>query len=273
MTLDILQHWDFNDPVQTEVRLIDALASASEDEALIIGTQIARTYGIRKDFTHARELLAELEPAINDASDEARAYYYLELGRAYASATHDAKALTSEEKQAARSAYLTAFDIAKGAELDSLAVDALHMMPFVDTDPEEQMNWNQRAIETIEASSQEQAKRWEGSLRNNLGYALHQAGRLEEALAQFRLALAAREREGDSEEIRIAQWMVAWTLRSLGVLQEALDIQLRLEREYDADGVQDPYVFEELELLYQELDDPERARHYAERLKASRGDG
>jgi len=62
---------------------------------------------------------------------------------------------------------------------------------------------------------------------------------------------------------------IAWTLRALGKLDEALAIQLRLEHECDEAGEPDPYVFEELELLYQALKDSERAAHYAARRKAS----
>jgi len=68
---------------------------------------------------------------------------------------------------------------------------------------------------------------------------------------EFKLALAARERDGDPQRIRIAHWMIAWTLRALGRLNEALEIQPRLERECDEAGEPDPYVFEELELLYE----------------------
>ena len=44
---------------------------------------------------------------------------------------------------------------------------------------------------------------------------------------------------------------------------EALDIQLRLERENDADGTPDPYVYEELEHLYGLRGDEARTSHYA----------
>jgi tetratricopeptide (TPR) repeat protein len=117
----------------------------------------------------------------------------------------------------------------------------------------------------MDSSSQPEAKKWEGSLRNNLGYALHTLGRYAEALAEFKLALAACERDGNPGKIRIAHWMIAWTLRSLGQLEEALAIQLRLEKECDEAGEPDPYVFEELELLYRELKNDERAEHYAAR--------
>ncbi|MGW8227100.1 MAG: hypothetical protein ACWGOY_15265, partial [Anaerolineales bacterium] len=71
------------------------------------------------------------------------------------------------------------------------------------------------------------------------------------------------------ERIRIAYWMIAWTLRSLGQLNEAVEIQLHLEKEWDEAGEPDPYVFEELELLYQALGDEEKAEFYATRRKAT----
>ena len=103
--------------------------------------------------------------------------------------------------------------------------------------------------------------------RNNIGYALHQLGRYDEALAQFTRAVALREKGTDVQATRIAYWMVAWTLRAMDRTQEALDIQLRLERERDADGTPSPDVFEELESLYRQKGDTVRANFYADRRK------
>jgi hypothetical protein len=50
---------------------------------------------------------------------------------------------------------------------------------------------------------------------------------------------------------------------------EALAIQLRLERERDTAGQPDRFVFEELEALYRERGDAERAAHYAQRRKSA----
>jgi hypothetical protein len=62
--------------------------------------------------------------------------------------------------------------------------------------------------------------------------------------------------------------MVAWTLRALQRKDEALALQLGLEQENDAAGEPDVYVFEELEILYRERGDADRAAHYAARHKA-----
>ena len=110
---------------------------------------------------------------------------------------------------------------------------------------------------------------WEASLRNNIGYALYQLGRYDEALDQFRQAVVLREKGEDAEAKRVAHWMVAWTLRALKRNDEALAIQSRLEREREAAGAPSAYVFEELELLYRAKGDGARADHHAELKKAA----
>lgn len=269
MTLNISALWDFAHPELSEERFRVALPAASTDDVLILQTQIARTYGLRRDFSQARQILAGIEAQMTLASPEARTRYHLELGRTYASAAHPPEALTAEAQDLARAAYTQAFELARDGKLDALAIDALHMMTMVDTAPEDQLKWNREAIDLMQASEQPDAKKWAGSLHNNMGYALHLAGRFDEALSEFELALAAHEQGGNPESIRIAHWMIAWTLRALNRFQEALEIQLRLEKECDEAGEPDPYVFEELEILYRALHMDEQADFYATRRKAS----
>ncbi len=270
MALDVTSLWDHGKPELSEQRFRAALATASGDDALVLQTQIARSYGIRKDFARAQEILAAIKEQVKSASPEAQVRYFLELGRTYASATHPAEAQTPENKAMARSLYTQAFETAQKARLDNLAIDALHMMAFVDTEPKDQLDWDLKAVAYMEGSSQLDAKKWEGSLRNNVGYAKHLLGQYDEALAQFRLSLAAHERTGSVRAARIAHWMIAWTLRAQGKFQEAIDIQLRLEREWEQAGDPDPYVFEELEHLYRATKDSARADAYAAKLRNSR---
>lgn len=269
MPIDISTLWDFNNPELSEQRFRSALSNASMDDILILQTQIARTYGMRSDFSQAQQILANIEPQVQSASVEAKVRYYLELGRTYSSVIHSPESQTTEVKELARSAFMRAFELAQNGKLDSLAIDALHMMTLVDTAPEKQVEWNRKAMTLMQSSSQQDAKKWEGSLHNNTGYALHLLGRYEDALLEFKLALAAHEQGGNPQTIRIAHWMIAWTLRALGQLNEAIEIQLRLERECDEAGEPDLYVFEELELLYKALNNNEKAEFYAARRKAT----
>jgi tetratricopeptide (TPR) repeat protein len=271
MPIDVAPLWDYDKPEVSERRFRAALATAAGDDVLIIQTQIARTFGLRGEFAQAREVLRSIEHDIAAAGPEARARYALELGRTYASATHPQDQQTVESKQQARTCFERALAIARTAELDALAIDAIHMLAFVDTAPSDQLKWAQQALSVVEASSQPAAKKWEASIRNNMGYALHQLGRYDAALDQFERAVELRKREGDPASTRVAYWMVAWTLRAMGRNDEALAIQLRLEQEADAAGAPDPYVYEELEILYRARQDDARARHYAELKQAISG--
>ena len=264
MALDLNALWNFADPALSEQRFRIALAPARGDEALILQTQIARTHGLRRDFETARALLAGIEPQLASAGPEARVRHALELGRTYSSAAHAPATQTAETRVLARAAYQRALDEARAARLDGLAVDALHMLAFVDTAPADQLRWGSEALALAETSEQPDARRWRASLRNNIGMALRELGRPEEALAEFRAALALRKEAGDAGRTRIAQWMVANQLRLLGRADEALALQLALEQDNATAGAPDPYVFEELEALYRARGDAERADHYAQ---------
>ncbi len=263
MGVDVNALWDFGNPQLSEQRFREALTGATvPDDQMVLETQIARTFGIRKEFEPAREVLAEIYPKLGAASSEVNARYWLELGRTYCSASHPAESQTEDVKQRAREAYTLAFDFARAGAFDGLAVDALHMMTMVDTDPEAQIEWNEKAIAFMDASNDAAAKKWAGSLRNNLGYALHMAGRYEEALVEFELSRIARQEAGNEQGERIARWMIGWTLRAAGRLDESLAVQLCLEKEWEEVGTESPYVFGELEILYRALGNEARADHY-----------
>ncbi len=266
--IDVDALWDFSSPAKTEQRLRTALADARGDDRLIVQTQIARTFGLRQDFDAAKRLLAEIAEPVRTAGPEARVRYQLELGRSDASATHPPPTQTPESRARARAAFEAARAIARDNGLDALAIDAIHMLAFVDTAPADQVRWAREALAVVQTSTQPAAKRWEASVRHNLGYALHQSGRYTEALAEFERALAIREHGTNAAARREARWMVAWTLRALGRADEALAMQLALADECERAGQPDPYVFEELEILYRDRGDAARADEYAQRRRA-----
>ncbi len=271
MTADELRAlWDFARPEVSEARFRARAATATGDEQAILQTQIARTYGLRRRFDEARAELAAIEPRLPGLGAEARARWQLEWGRTWVSATHRDDEMTDAARETARRAYLDAVAIARGAGLDGLAVDALHMLAFVERDPAAALGWNERALALATSSADPSAVRWESALRHNAGLALHQAGRLDEALAMFEANVAVNERSGDLVRTRIAWWSVAWTLRGLGRVDEALAIQLRLERENDAAGTPDEYVFEELAALHAARGDDVRASQYRARQAAAK---
>ena len=87
---------------------------------------------------------------------------------------------------------------------------------------DEQLALNRRALEIARAATEQRARDWDASLLNNIGMTYADAGDFDAALATFEEALAARERIGDPAQIRVARWMIGWSLRNLGRRDEAL---------------------------------------------------
>ena len=262
--IDVLSIWDYDDPAGSESRFRELARSARGDDLAVLETQIARTFGLRGQFGDARDVLSRLAPRLPTLGPEPRVRYQLEYGRTWISPIHKPVEMTAQARATARAAYLSAYELARQHQLDDLAIDALHMLPFVDTDAESTLKWARLAFDEVARSTQPQAKRWESMLRNNLGVHLHSQGKYEEALALFQANVPVTERLGKVRKTRIAHWMVAWTLRSLGRVDDALGIQLRLEQENASDSTPDPYVFEELAHLYRAKGDTEKAGRYAE---------
>jgi tetratricopeptide (TPR) repeat protein len=240
--IDIESSWNFNDPAASEVRFREALRAAVPTEQLILRTQLARTWSLRGMFAEANRELDAIEPALNAHGPELRVRYLLERGRTLRS---------SGEPQKARPLFVQAWDLARESRLDFLAGDAGHMVALVEPEVDGQLEWNGRAMDYVLASDQPKARNWVASLQNNIGWTLHEAGRYDEALARFELALAERQRRAQPEETRFAKWCVARALRSLGRRDEALAIQRALKAEVDALGRVDDDVLAELRELEQ----------------------
>ncbi|MGC4077289.1 MAG: tetratricopeptide repeat protein [Rubrivivax sp.] len=268
--LDVDTLWDFGQPALSEQRFRAALADAHGDDVLILRTQIARTKGLRGDFDGALAELAAIEPQLAKAGPEASVRFLLERGRARISPVHDDAARTPQALATARADYLAAAELARRSGLDGLAVDALHMMAFVDRDPAGALRWTQQALDLAMASPQPAARAWQASLRNNLGNALHDLGRHDEAVAQFRSALALRIERGRPERIADARFALGWALREAGQLDEALAIQTALDQAATAAGRPDAEVLEELEAIHHARGDDAAADEIAARRRALR---
>ncbi|HET7363757.1 MAG TPA: tetratricopeptide repeat protein [Burkholderiales bacterium] len=255
--MKIVELWDFADPAKSESRFRDAAATASGDWRLELQTQIARTYSLRKRYAEAHRLLDEIEPQLGAAGLKPRLRYLLERGRTFNSAG---------DKAAARPLFVQAWELGRAGGEEDLAIDAAHMVAIVEGG-EKALDWNRQALAMAQSAHDPAARRWKASVLNNIGVELKELGRYPEALASFQQALAAYEERGDPRTIRIARWMVANTLRLMGRNDEALGMQLALERELKAGGEVDPYVLEELAALYEARGEPDKARPYAERLR------
>jgi tetratricopeptide (TPR) repeat protein len=249
MAEQIEQLWDFDNPARSRERFLAAAQHASGDELVMLLSQVARTYGLEREFDLARGVLAELEPLVAGVGPEARARYLLEVGRAWVSATHDPESLADDDRDTSLSVFDQAAREAELAGHDGLLVDALHMAAAVPQDAGERIRLAERAVAVADASDQEAGRRWRPSVLHNLGYELASAGRHAEADATLRAALEARTTDDDPAATRATRWMLAWNLRLMGDIDTALALQEQLQAACEAAGKPDPFVDEEIALL------------------------
>ncbi|MFN8593665.1 MAG: tetratricopeptide repeat protein [Thermomicrobiales bacterium] len=254
---DFDRQWDYDRPDATE-QIFRDLLSAAGDAAdaswrLELLTQIARAQGLQRRFADAHATLDAVEPALPEQPPRVRMRYLLERGRVFTS---------SGEPEAAVPLFSEAWQLGCAHGEDHLAVDATHMLGIA-APAVERLAWNERALALAERSDQPGARRWIGSLLNNIGWTYHDLGRYDNALALFTRAVDWREREGKPNDIRIAHWCVARTLRSLGRVPEALALQQNLRDQLGATGARDGYVDEEIAECLLLLGRNEEARTHA----------
>ena len=235
--------WDYDEPAETEQKFLrllpQAVASKNSEYHAQLLTQIARTQGLQRDFGAAHSTLDQAESLITESTPTAHVRYLLERGRAFNS---------SGERQEAADYFRQAWDLAREVEAPIHAVDAAHMLALAI--PDSAMEWNLRALDFAESSEDEKARKWLGSLYNNIGWTHHDRGEYDAALEMFQKCFVFRAETKNERGARIAKWCIARTLRSLGRNEEALDMQRELALELEQIGEHDGYVNEELgELL------------------------
>jgi len=221
--------WDYDDPAASEARFRTAVeaaeASGDRTAAAEARTQLARALGLQGRFTDGHDLLDRVD-ADHPADDRVRVRSRLERGRLWRSSGDVAASVVPFEG---------AWELARSLGEDGLAVDAAHMLALVAAPPGE-ATWHERAMDLADTSPDPVARKWRGSLWNNIGWARFDAGDFEGALTAFETALAARREQGQVKEIRIAEWCVARCIRALGRPSDALAIQERLAAETAAAG-------------------------------------
>lgn len=224
--------WDFDDPAASEQRMRRAARSPERtpQELAELETQRARALGLQGRFDEAHVVLDR----IDFDSPSVATRMLLERGRL----RNSAGAATE-----AAPLFTGALGIAAPAGLVFLEVDALHMLAIADAERAE--HWTREGLAALERADDDRTRRWAVALHNNLGWALHDANRLEEALEEFARARDAAGRFGGEEQRFFASWAYARCLRSLGRMPEALAIQRALSEERP----DDEDVREELALL------------------------
>jgi len=233
--------WDYDHPGATERKFRELLPPAAQDSRDLaylaqLLTQIARTEGLQRKFQDAHKTLDRVRKALDKTDDRTRVRYLLERGRVFNS---------SSKPDDARPLFLEALDLAVKSKDDFNAVDAAHMMAIVEP-TEKQFQWNLKALDLAENSAEERARKWRGSLYNNIGWTYFEQQQYEESLLIFEKALAFRAREGDMGKIMIAKWCVAKALRMMDHTEEALEMQRNLFEQYQVAGKKSGYVYEEI---------------------------
>ncbi|HEV8128919.1 MAG TPA: tetratricopeptide repeat protein [Candidatus Eisenbacteria bacterium] len=250
--------WDYDHPESTEAafrKLLPAARASGNAEYLAqLLTQVARTEGLQMKFDEAWRTLDEAESMLTNETRVARIRVALERGRVLRS---------SKRVEESKPWFREAFDRAQAWGHDAYAVDAAHMLGIAEAG-DASLQWNRRAIEIAERSADPKARRWLGSLYNNVGWSHHAAGEFDSALDLFQRALAERQAEGTEPAIHVARWCVARALRSLHRLDEALGIQRELLARVESRGDVDGFVHEEIaECLLLQGQEDDAIPHFA----------
>ena len=205
--------WNFDDLDGTEQRLHAQLDQETTDSGRAeVLTQLARVEGLRKSFDEGEELIGQAEALAGD-SVQARIRIDLERGRLLRS---------GGDAIAAMPLFETAFNAAREADEQFIAVDAAHMCAIAAPDRVSRQAWTQRGIDIAQASPDRNVSYWLGPLYNNLGVDHAEAGEHDAALDAFKRALEVRLRYPENPPaIQWAKESVAEQLRALGRDEEA----------------------------------------------------
>jgi tetratricopeptide (TPR) repeat protein len=252
---DIDSLWNYNDPAGTEAAfraLLPRVGSTWETHsyALELFTQLARTQSLQRKYDECHTILNEVDREATVEMHRVRVRSALERGRAF----NDTGKLDD-----AKRCFAAAWDLARAQRLDGLAVDAAHMLAIA-ASGKDAVEWNLRAIAFAEASADPAARRWFGSLRNNLGWAYVALARYPEALAQFEEVVRVHAAANRPGPLRVGRYSVAKTLRLVGRVDESLTLQRQVLRDAEAQGEPDGYVHEELGECLLALGRPDEAR-------------
>lgn len=247
--------WNYNKPADTEKKFREVLSNIKPEDNinyyLQLQTQIARTLGLQMKYEDAHKLLDEVEKQLKSELIIPRIRYNLERGRTFNS---------SGKKDKSIHYFLDAYHLGMENNLDFYTIDAAHMLGIAEK-PDEALNWNEIAIELIEKSTNERAKGWLGSLLNNTGWSYFERGDYDTAMDYFKKNVAYHTEKNNKEQLRIAKWCVARTLRAQNKIDEALALQDEIfESMKKNNETGDGYVFEELGELYLIKDNKEKSK-------------
>jgi tetratricopeptide (TPR) repeat protein len=176
---DFDKMWDYGDPAATETNFRELLPAAEKSGDISyhaqLLTQIARAQGLQDKFDEAVKTLDDASFITRDDMALAHIRIFLERGRVLNS---------SGQPEVAMRSFRSAWKWAEAEHYPRYAVDAVHMLAIAAPTPQEQIDWNLKALEMIENDPTE--NRWLPAVYNNLGESYARAGKYREALGAFR---------------------------------------------------------------------------------------
>jgi len=262
MQPDFMSLWTYSKPAEPEqeFRTLLPAAAASGDETYfgILLTQLGRSLGLQQKFDEAHQVLDLAEEKIENGNAEVEIYYCLERGRALNS---------NNRKQEAKSFFEKASKVAIENNEDALAVDALHMEAIVENEPKDKLNKELEALHLAEKSENEKARKWLGSLYNNIAWSFMDMEEYDKAEDLFKKALAWQLENGNEKTTNIAYWSIGRVKRAQQKYDEALALMQELlvkKNNIDESG----YTYEEIAENYLALNNANEASTYFEKAYA-----
>ncbi len=265
---------DFDDlfvgnPAEIEKNLNALLpqAQALENESIYLQilSQIALAEAVQKKFVQAHETLDMAEADLVPAYELARVRILLERGRVFFQQDNTDEALSFFEQS---------YELSKENNFDRHTINAAHMIPLAVKNIDEKIHWNQVAIDLAKETTDSKGQAWLGVLYNNIAQNYIEAGLYNESHAAFEVCKKLSEEKGEVIVARGARWGIARSLRGLGKLDEALEIQQGLLEEYkivaeknelpeEIVAVGRGMVYEELTELFAEKNEPVDMKKFA----------
>jgi tetratricopeptide (TPR) repeat protein len=229
MIADVIDSlWDYSDPAKSESKFRDLLArlpsDADRDRAEVL-TQISRACCLQRHHKEAEEALA-LCAVLWAAEDDVLIRRLLEHGRLLHELRRTDEALADFQR---------AWDLACRLEKGDLAVDAAHMLAYVQQG-EAAVSWNRKALLLTEKTSEPRVRRWQYRLLCNLGRTLAEQGDFAEAQDCFDRAADYARKEALPLARRLEpEWRSAQAMRRLGRAAAALEHLKRILGELPSD--------------------------------------
>ncbi len=224
--------WLPGDPIASAERLAAAAAEPARSEVVRaeLQTQRARALGLQGRIEEAEALLDSLEPA----GGVLEVRVLLERGRIRLAAGRPDEAVPFLES-ALRAARRDG-DIALAVQTGIVLAEA---------DRPHTQQWLEEGLADLSATGDPDVLRWGVVLHDLRGWALLDDGDAAAALVSFEDAADLAESYGTPDQWFAAQWATGRALRELGRIDEAREVQLRLEGERPGETA----VAEELALL------------------------